>query len=188
VGWLLIRLGLSPRCAVVLEVPGRKSGLVRRTALVRVELGGSRYLVSLSGESEWVRNVRAAAGRAVVGRRRRCAVVLVEVPPAERPAVIRAYLRRAGRTGRSRGAANEARYYFGVAADPSMQELTAVADRYPVFRIVEPQRDRRADVRTIARASVDARDDLRGQDRATHSRSRSRASRSTSSGSASTVG
>ena len=129
--------GLGPRYAVVLEVPGRRSGLVRRTTLVRVELGGARYLVSLSGESEWVRNVRAAGGRVVLGWRRRLAAVLVEVAPAERPAVIRAYLGRAGGTGRSWGAANEARYYF-VAADPSGQELAAVADRYRVFRIVEP--------------------------------------------------
>jgi phenylacetate-CoA ligase len=135
-GWLLTRLGLSPGYVVVVEVAGRRSGLVRRTTLVRVELGGSRYLVSLSGESHWVRNVRAAAGRVVLGRRRRCAAVLVEVPPAERPAVIRAYLGRARRVGRSWGAANEARYYFGVAADPSAPELAAVADRYPVFRIV----------------------------------------------------
>jgi len=84
-----------------------------------------------------VRNVRAA-GHVVVGRRRRHAVVLVEVSSAERPAIIRAYLGRARRVGQSWGAANEARYYFGVAADPSVQELVGVADRYPVFRIVEP--------------------------------------------------
>jgi hypothetical protein len=137
-GWLLTRLGLSPRYAVVLEVPGRRTGLVRRTTLVQVELGGTRYLVSLSGESQWVRNVRAAAGHVVVGRRRRQAAALVEVPPTERPDIIRAYLGRARRVGRSWGAANEARYYFGVAADPSEQELAAVADRYPVFRIVAP--------------------------------------------------
>ncbi len=49
-GWWLTALGLSPGCAVVLEVPGRRTGVIRRTQLVRVDLEGEQYLVSLSGE------------------------------------------------------------------------------------------------------------------------------------------
>jgi hypothetical protein len=33
--------------------------------------------------------------------------------------------------------ANEARYYFGVSADPSLEEIQPVVGHYPVFRIVE---------------------------------------------------
>jgi deazaflavin-dependent oxidoreductase (nitroreductase family) len=136
VGSLLTALGLTPRYAVALEVPGRRSGVVRRTVLVRVELAGRHFVVSLGGESEWVRNVRAAGGRVVVGRRgQRRAATLVELPAADRPAVIRAYLMRAGRAGRSWGTATEARHYFGVAAAPSTEELDRVAHRYPTFRI-----------------------------------------------------
>jgi glyoxylase-like metal-dependent hydrolase (beta-lactamase superfamily II) len=134
-GWLLTGLGLTPGYAVVLEVPGRRTGVIRRTQLVRVDLDGEHYLVSLPGESEWVRNVRAAGGRVVLGRRERRAATLVELPPAERPPVIRAYLHRAGARGRSWGRAGEARYYFGVNAEPSDGQLRGVADRYPVFHV-----------------------------------------------------
>ena len=109
--------------------------MIRRTQLVRVDLDGEQYLVSLSGESQWVRNVRAAAGRVVVGRRVRRAATLVEVPVADRPAVIRAYLGRAGRHGRSWGTAGEARHYFGVDAVPTDEQLRRVVERFPVFHI-----------------------------------------------------
>jgi deazaflavin-dependent oxidoreductase (nitroreductase family) len=139
-GWLLTRLGLSPGYAVVLEVPGRRTGLVRRTTLVRVELGGRHYLVSLAGEAEWVRNVRAAGGRVVLGRRERRAATLVEVPPDERPAVIRAYLHRPGIGGRTGLRVVEAVHFFGVGTDPSDDALRRAADRYPVFRVDPPVR------------------------------------------------
>ena len=42
-----------------------------RTLLVQVDHQGGRYLVSLAGESGWVRNVRSAAGRATASRARR---------------------------------------------------------------------------------------------------------------------
>ena len=66
---LINRLGLSADYVVTLEVPGRRTGVVRSTSLVQVGIDGQRYLVALSGESEWVRNVHAAQGRAVLGRR-----------------------------------------------------------------------------------------------------------------------
>ena len=132
----MVARGLGPGCAVVLEVPGRTSGVMRRTTLVRVDLDGEQYLVSLAGDSGWVRNVRAAGGRAVLGRRQRRAVTLVEVPLSERAPVIRAYLLRAGRHAGESAVTNEARYYFGVSADPSLEEIARVVTYYPVFRVV----------------------------------------------------
>lgn len=58
-------LGLTSR-TVTLEVVGRKSGKPRRVSLSRTEYAGRMYFVSLAGESEWVRNVRAAAGNTVL--------------------------------------------------------------------------------------------------------------------------
>src|SRR3712207_8118606 len=43
----------------------------RRTNLVQARHDGRDYLVSLTGESEWVRNARAAGGRVVLARRGR---------------------------------------------------------------------------------------------------------------------
>lgn len=135
-GVLLTSLGLAPRDAVTLEVRGRRSGKPRRTPVLRTPYLGEDYLVALAGESEWVRNVRGTAGRAVIRRRGPRPVHLVEVPAEERPAIISEYLRRGAERGGSKVAAKQARYYFGVNADPSLEEIRAVADYYPVFRVV----------------------------------------------------
>jgi deazaflavin-dependent oxidoreductase (nitroreductase family) len=134
-GVLLTSLGLAPRDAVTLTVAGRKSGEPRRTPILRTPYQGEDYLVSLAGESEWVRNVRAARGRAALRRRRARSVRLVEIPADERPAIISAYLRRAARRSGVEAATEAARYYFGLNADPSLAEIRAVAEFYPVFRI-----------------------------------------------------
>ena len=140
IGALVTTLGFGPRDVVVVEVPGRVSGVIRRTVLVRVVRDSEQYLVALAGESEWVRNARAAKGRVVIGRRQRHAAELVEVPVPERAAVIRAYLLRWGRRAGTRAVAREAGSFFGVGADASLDEIGEVAERYPVFRVEYPGR------------------------------------------------
>jgi|GEM_PF-6182620 len=56
-------LGFSKR-TITLEIAGRKTGKPTRVSLTIVRRGGSRYLVSLYNQSQWVKNVRAAQGRA----------------------------------------------------------------------------------------------------------------------------
>jgi F420H(2)-dependent quinone reductase len=128
----LAGLGLTPRNTVALEVPGRRSGQARRTSLVVAEHGGSRYLVSLAGESEWVRNVRASNYRASLRRLRSRPVRLVELPVPERPPVLRAYL---SKRACSKSPEFEAREFFGVSPNASLDDLAEIAARYPVFRI-----------------------------------------------------
>jgi glyoxylase-like metal-dependent hydrolase (beta-lactamase superfamily II) len=136
-GFAFTRLGLSPGYVVTLEIPGRRSGVIRKTNLVLLEHDGEEYLVAPAGESQWARNVRAAGGRVVLGRRgQRRAATLVEMPAPERAPVIRAYLLRAGRRPGPAPVAREAGDYFGVSGDPSPVELGSVADRYPVFRVM----------------------------------------------------
>ncbi len=135
IGPAVTSMGLSPRDVITLEVPGRRSGVIRRTIMVRAACDGGHYVVALAGESEWVRNVRAAGGRVVIGRRKRHAARLVELPPQQRAPVIRAYLHRWGRRPGSKAMASEARRYFGVSADASLEEIRGVAEHYPVFRI-----------------------------------------------------
>jgi len=103
--------------------------------MIRAVCDGDHYVVALAGESEWVRNVRAAGGRVVIGRRKRAAARLVELPPQQRAPVIRAYLHRWGRRPGSKALASEARHYFGVSAGASLEEIQGVAEYYPVFRI-----------------------------------------------------
>ncbi len=136
-GVFLTSLGWAPRGAVALGVRGRKSGKVRRIPILAIPHDGAEHLVALAGESQWVRNVRAAGGRVSLRRGRRRDVVLHELPVEERAPVLRAYLEFAKGLGGEKSAAQQARFYFGVALDASPEELAAIAPHYPVFRIEE---------------------------------------------------
>jgi len=125
--------GVTPHDTATLEVAGRRSGLIRAVPVTWAEVEGQRYLVSLNGESAWVRNVRAADGRAAIRRRRRVSVRLEEVFVADRAAVLKAYLEKRAML---RSPAMLARQSFGLAPHPPIEELEAVASRYPVFRII----------------------------------------------------
>lgn len=136
--WLGVALaasGFAPRGVVALAVRGRRSGRIRRVPVVRVRDHGHDYLVALAGESQWVRNVRAAGGEAVLRRGRARRVHLDELRPQERADVIAAYLRAARERGGDRSAQRQARSYFGLDADPSRDAVAAVVDFYPVFRV-----------------------------------------------------
>jgi deazaflavin-dependent oxidoreductase (nitroreductase family) len=125
---------LGPAYAVTLEVKGRRTGKPRSTVLVLTDYDSQQYFVSLAGESEWVRNVRAARGRAVIRRRRVRRVRLAEVPEEQRPPIIREYLRTAGIRS-PQAEESRSRHYFGVSRKASLEEIRAIAARYPVFRV-----------------------------------------------------
>src|SRR5258706_9300935 len=59
---LLTNLGVSVRGSRILVVRGRKSGQIRTTPVNPLEIGGKRYLVAPRGETDRVRNLRAARG------------------------------------------------------------------------------------------------------------------------------
>jgi deazaflavin-dependent oxidoreductase (nitroreductase family) len=120
-------LGLSPRRWVTLEVVGRRTGRVTRFPLGMADWDGRWYLVSMLGEDcNWVRNVRAAGGRAVLRRRRSVACQLAEVPAAERPEIIRRYLQKVP----------GGRPHIPVSQDAPLPEFAAISPRYPVFRVI----------------------------------------------------
>ena len=74
-------LGLPPRLQAALEVRGRTSGRRRSNPVVIATVEGKRYLVSMLGpQSDWVKNVEAAHGDAVIRQGRRRHVHLVAVP------------------------------------------------------------------------------------------------------------
>ncbi|MFI7608154.1 nitroreductase/quinone reductase family protein [Micromonospora sp. NPDC049366] len=115
-----------PRNWVTLEVTGRRSGRVVSLPLVLAQHQGARYLVAMLGrDTNWVRNVRAAGGRAVLRHGRRESVRLSEVPVADRAPVLRRYL----------DLAPGARPHVPVGRHPSLAEIARIADRYPVFRV-----------------------------------------------------
>lgn len=97
--------GLTSHYMETLEVTGRKSGRTISLPVVIAIFKGERYLVSMLGEDvNWVRNVRAAGGRAAFRRwsratprdaGRREEIQLEEVPAAQRAPILKAYLQRA---------------------------------------------------------------------------------------------
>ena len=131
----LTSLGLAPGDAVTLEVQGRRSGKARRLPILRTPYRGEDYLVSLSGESEWVRNVRAADGHATIRRRGTQGVHLVELPPAARAPVIAEYVRRVVDRSGPAAAERANRSYFGLGPNASVEDIEGIVDHYPVFRI-----------------------------------------------------
>ena len=127
-GWLAAA-GLPPSFQVVLEVRGRTSGQLRSNPVVVATVNGQRYLVSMLGtESDWVKNVDAAHGEAVLRHGRRQRVHLVPVPAAERAPVLREYLR----------IAPSGRQHFPLRPDAPLADIAAIAVNYPVYRI-EPR-------------------------------------------------
>lgn len=114
---------------------GRKSGKLRRIPILRTRYQGEDYLVALAGESQWVRTVRAADGQAVIRRGKSRRVRLEELPRADRPEVIAQYLRAGRERGGAKAYAKQARYYFGLDPDASLDDIRTIVDYYPVFRI-----------------------------------------------------
>ena len=125
----LTRAGVSIWGSRELRVRGRTSGEWRRTPVNVLTLGGQRYLVAPRGVTQWVKNLRVAGrGELRVGRRRE-SFQAVELPDAEKPAILRAYLKR--------WKAEVGVFFGGVSADSSEDELRRIAPDHPVFRITD---------------------------------------------------
>lgn len=123
----LTRAGISVWGSRVLEVRGRTSGEPRRTPVNLLTVDGTRYLVAPRGETQWVRNLRVAgSGSLLVGRRRQD-FAATELSDGDKPAVLRAYLKR--------WKAEVGVFFDGVSATSPDAELDRIAPRHPVFRI-----------------------------------------------------
>jgi deazaflavin-dependent oxidoreductase (nitroreductase family) len=124
----LTRAGVSVWGSRVLEVRGRSSGQVRRVPVNLLTHEDREYLVSPRGETQWVRNVRAAGGELdlVVGRRRQHHRAR-ELADADKVPVIRGYLRR--------WKMEVGVFFDGVDAGSSDEAIAAIAGRHPVFAL-----------------------------------------------------
>lgn len=123
----LAEVGISIAGTRALAVRGRKSGELRGVVINLLTVDGVDYLVAPRGETEWVRNARAA-GEVLIGPRwRRTPARVTEVGDDDKPAVLRRYLRRwywqvKGYTG-------------GVNPGSGDDELRAAAPSIPVFSL-----------------------------------------------------
>jgi deazaflavin-dependent oxidoreductase (nitroreductase family) len=128
----LTRLGVSVYGSRVLYVKGRTSGEWRSTPVNPLRLAdGTRYLVAPRGNTQWVRNMRAAgAGELRIGRKVE-PFTATEVADDAKPAILRAYLKR--------WKFEVGVFFDGVDAKAPEEKLREIAPGYPIFRI-EPGR------------------------------------------------
>jgi deazaflavin-dependent oxidoreductase (nitroreductase family) len=110
----------------VLEVRGRKSGRIFSAPVDLLEVEGRRYLVAPRGETNWVRNARAAGRVTLRKGRRRDEFAVREVGVAQRPELLKAYLDRFAMT---------VQRYFPLPRESPASEFTQIAERYPVFEL-----------------------------------------------------
>ncbi len=125
---LLGKAGISIVGSRTLAVKGRKSGQWRTTTVNLLVHDGHRYLVSPRGESQWVRNLRAAGtGELRLGRRTE-SFRGRELGDDEKVPVLRAYLRKWGmETGI---------FFGGIGPRSSDDAIRTVAPRHPAFEVV----------------------------------------------------
>ena len=119
--------GVSLLGSRVLTVRGRKTGAPQSVPVNLLPLDGERYLVAPRGNTQWVRNARAAGQVELRVGRRTEQVRLVEVPAADRVPVLRVYLQRWGW--------EVGRFVEGLTRTSTDAELAAAAPGMPVFRL-----------------------------------------------------
>src|ERR1700692_4742990 len=125
-GALSFAKGMGPNGAATLEVRGHKSGRIISFPVVVTDYEGERYLVAMLGQkTNWVRNLRAGDGRAVLQRGQREDVSLVEDLSEERAAILRRYLE----------LAPGARPFFPVDHRSPLGDFESIVENYPVFRV-----------------------------------------------------
>lgn len=123
----LAKAGISVMGSRVLYVRGRKSGQWRTTPVNLLSYDGDSYLVAPRGHTQWVRNMRVAGGGELHVGKRVEKFTATELADADKPAVLRAYLRR--------WKLEVGVFFNGVGPDASDDQLLAIAPGYPVFRL-----------------------------------------------------
>jgi deazaflavin-dependent oxidoreductase (nitroreductase family) len=126
VAWMT-KLGVSIWGSRVLYVRGRSTGQWRSTPVNVLSHDGRRYLVAPRGQTQWVRNLRAAAGGELRVGRRTETFTATEVADERKPEILRAYLRR--------WKFEVGVFFDGIGPDAPESALLAIAPGYPVFLI-----------------------------------------------------
>ena len=121
------KLGIPTGPAMVLTVPGRKSGQPRRTPMTPFEFQGGLYVVAGYPGADWAANARAAGTGTLARGRRRRQVKIVELNREEARPVLRAFPKEVpvGVSFAKRS---------GMVRDGTSDEFEALAGRLAVFR------------------------------------------------------
>jgi hypothetical protein len=124
---LLAEAGISVAGTVAIRVRGRKTGKRRGVVVNLLTVDGRDYVVSPRGNTQWVRNARAAGVIGMGPRWHSREVRITEVADDAKPELLRRYLDRwfwevKGHVG-------------GLTPESSDAELRAAASSIPVFEL-----------------------------------------------------
>jgi len=122
-----VGLGLGFSHNYLLAVRGRKTGMTFTTPVNLLDYDGRRFLVASRGETQWVRNARAAGRVALSKGSRRLEFQVKELAPQLKPPVLKAFL--------DRFATSVQRFYPIPKGSPA-QSFEPIANRYPVFELI----------------------------------------------------
>ena len=122
----LARLGLALADMHTLAVRGRRSGEVRTTPVNPFELDGQTYLLAPRGETEWVRNLRAAGEGELRGARTRRFRAVEVTEATEKLPLLRLYVDRWSW---------EVGALMGIDPESPDDVLLQAAPRHPAFRL-----------------------------------------------------
>ena len=129
IGWLA-ELGISIAGTRALRVRGRKTGKLRGVVVNVLRVDGVDYLVSPRGNTQWVRNVRAAGVVDMGPRWHRRRLHTTEVADAAKADLLKRYL--------DRWYWEVKGHIAGLTPDSGDDELHAAAPSIPVFALAEP--------------------------------------------------
>lgn len=123
----LAELGIGIAGSRALRVRGRTTGKWRSVVVNVLTVDGRDYVVSPRGNTQWVRNARAAGSVETGPRWRRRLVDVREIPDAAKPELIRRYLDRwywevKGHSG-------------GLTPSSTDSEVKEIAASIPVFEL-----------------------------------------------------
>jgi deazaflavin-dependent oxidoreductase (nitroreductase family) len=124
----LLRLGLPIGPQALLTVPGRKTGLPRTTPIALNTCDSGWQLVSVYGEVDWVKNLRAAGAALVTRRLRKVPVVVHELEAHQAAPILRDLVAAIGPMVRP-----VIGRYFATDPTAPLEAWQEEAARHPVF-------------------------------------------------------
>ncbi len=122
-----VGLGLAPRYNYLLEVRGRKSGRTFTTPINLLDYQGRRYLVSSRGETQWVRNTRAARRLRLRRGISRVEYEAREISDVDKPVLLMEFL------GRHAMAVQR---FYSIPKGSPQSEFVKIAPTMPVFELI----------------------------------------------------
>ena len=123
---LFSRLGISLAGSRRLTVRGRKSGKPYTTPVNPLEMDGVTYPVAARGNTQWVRNLRAAGEGELHHGSHATPFHGEEIPDQDKLPILKTYLDKW---------AWEVGAFFELEKNPSDADIQRIAPQHPIFRI-----------------------------------------------------